>query len=193
MRPFNLLNYPSLAQQRRVFHRWWSSLAGVLVGCFLAWGGQQWQTAETLRLRQTESQLQSSWLARSLQSKDAARQQTRQRLQMAQAAHLQQIQQHQQAWMAVHDRLQKMAEGQGLRLTRLNSDAGQMALHGEVHRFETMAAARESLADQLGHSVTLQNLTTGPASQVGFVWQTTWPSLQRVPLADVDVMGKAKP
>jgi hypothetical protein len=193
MRTFNLLNHPSLAQQRRVFHRWWSSSAGVLMGCFLAWVGHQWQTSETLRLRQAESHLQSSWLARSQQTKDATQQQTRLRLQAEQATHLRQIEQHQQAWITVHDRLQDMAERQGLRLSRLSFEAGQMAVHGEFNRFETMASARESLSDQLGQAITLKNVTTGSASQVGFVWQTTWPSLQSVPLAAAGATGKAKP
>lgn len=193
MRPFNLLSYPSAARQRRLFHRWWSSLAGVVMGCLLAWGGQQWQTEETRRLRQVESQLQSSWLALTQENQDAKRQQTRQRLQAEQAAHLLKIEQHQQTWMAVHGRLQDMAQEQGLRLSRLSADAGQMALHGAVHRFEVMAAARQSLSDQLGYSVSLQHVTTGPAAQVGFVWQTTWPTLAIAPLVAGLVTGHVKP
>ena len=72
MRPFNLLSHPGLAQQRRMFHRWWTSGAGVLVGCLLAWSWQQWQMAETQRLRLAHSQLQSEWLAHTRQAKDAA-------------------------------------------------------------------------------------------------------------------------
>jgi hypothetical protein len=193
MRSFNLLSYPSLAHKRRVFHRWWSSLAGVLLGCLLAWGGQQWQSAETLRLRQAESQLQSSWLARKQETQDAKQQQTRERLQAEQAADLQKIEQHQQAWMAVHGRLQEMADEQGLRLSRLSADAGHMDLHGEVNRFEVMAAARQSLSDQLGYSVRLKNVTTGSAGQVSFVWQTTWPTLDIAPLAAAGVTGRVKP
>jgi hypothetical protein len=193
MRPLNLLNHPGLAQQRRVFHRWWSSLAGLFTGCLLAWFGQEWQTAETLQLRQAESQLQSAWLARTQETQDATRQQTRQRLESEQAAHLQQIARHQQAWMLVHERLEELAEGQGLRLSRLSSDAGQLVLHGEANRFEVMAAAQQSLSDQLGHSVTLKNVTTGPASQVSFVWQTDWPVLHSAPLAASGVTSKAKP
>jgi hypothetical protein len=193
MRPLNLLNHPGLAQQRRVFHRWWSSLAGIFTGCLLAWFWQQWQTAETLQLRQAESQLQSAWFVRSQEAKDATRQQTRQRLESEQAGHLQKIEQHQQAWMAVHERLQELAEGQGLRLSRLSSETGQLALHGEASRFEIMAAAQQSLSDQWGQSVTLKNVTIGPASKVGFVWQTDWPVLHSAPLAASGVTGKVKP
>lgn len=193
MRPFNLLNYPGQAQQRRVFHRWWSSLAGVLVGCFLAWGGLQWQSAETGRLRLAESQLQSVWLTRAQETKDATRQQTRQRLQAEQVGFLQQIAQHQQAWVSVHEHLQEMAEGQGLRLSRLSSDAGQLTLHGEANRFEVMATAQQSLSDQWGHSVKLKNVTSGPATHVSFIWDTTWPVLQSAPLGVSGETAKAKP
>jgi hypothetical protein len=192
MRPFNLLNHPGLAQQRRVFHRGWSSVAGVIVGCLLAWSVQQWQKAETLRLQLASRYLQSEWLARTQQSKDQAHQQSLQRLQVEQAAHLQQIAMHQQAWMAVHERMQEMAVG-GLRLSRLQSDTGHVAWHGEFSRFEVMAAARQSLSDQLGQNVTLKDMTTGPASQVGFVWQTTWPALLGTRLTLADPAVKAKP
>ena len=192
MRPFNLLNHPGLARRRRVFHRWWSSGAGVLVGCLLAWSGQQWQLAETLRLQLAQSQMQSEWLARTQQAKDAAQQQLRQRLQVEQAAHLQQIAMHQQAWMAVHERMQELAKG-GLRLSRLQADADHVSWHGECNRFEAMAAARQSLSEQLGQDVALKDMNTGPASQVGFVWKTTWPALLGARLTQADPVVKAKP
>ena len=192
MRPFNLLNHPGLARRRRVFHRWWSSGAGVLVGCLLAWSGQQWQLAETLRLQLAQSQMQSEWLARTQQAKDVAQQQLRHRLQVEQAAHLQQIAMHQQAWMAVHERMQELAKG-GLRLSRLQADADHVSWHGEFNRFEAMAAARQSLSEQLGQDVALKDMNTGPASQVGFVWKTTWPALLGARLTQADPVVKAKP
>lgn len=192
MRPFNLLSHPGLAQQRRVFHRWWSSLAGVLVGCLLAWGGQQWLRAETYRAQQSHRQLQSEWLSRTQHIQDVKQRQTQQRLQVEQAAHLQQIALHQEAWMAMHERLQQLAVG-GLRLSRLQSEAGHVAWHGEFNRFEAMAAARQSLSDQLGQEVSLKDVSTGPASQVNFVWQTTWPALHGARLARADATGKTQP
>lgn len=192
MRPFNLLNHPGLAQQRRVFHRWWTSLAGLLVGSLLAWAGHQWQIAETLRLQKAHNALQLASLARSQQTQEAARQQKQQRVLLAQAAHLQQIASHQQAWMAVHEHLQAMAE-RGLRLSRLKSEAGHVALHGELNRFETMAAVQQSLSERWGQDLTLQEATTGPESQVSFVWETTWPALHSGPLAPAAVIGKTQP
>lgn len=192
MRPFNLLSHPGQAQQRKVFHRCWSSVAGLLVGCLLAWLGQQWQKAETLRLQQANSQLQSAWLARTQQAQAAAQQQTRQRVQMAQAALLQKIALHQQAWMSVHERLLDMAE-EGLRLSRMQSDADHVTWHGAFKRFEDMAVARQNLSEQWGLAVSLKDLSTGPASQVRFVWESTWPVLQGVRLGQAGGVEKAKP
>lgn len=192
MRPFNLLSHPGLAQQRRVFHRWWTSGAGILVGCLLAWSWQQWQMAETQRLQLAHSHLQSEWLAQMQQAKDAAQQQLRQRMQMEQALHLQRIAMHQEAWMAVHERMQDMAKG-GLSLSRLNADADHVAWHGEFSRFEAMAAARQSLSEQLGQDLALKDMSMGPASQVGFVWQTTWPALLGARLTHAETAVKAKP
>ena len=192
MRPFNLLSHPGLAQQRRVFHRCWTSGAGVLVGCLLAWSWQQWQMAETQRLQLAHSHLQSEWLAQMQQAKDTAQQQLRQRMQMEQALHLQRIAMHQEAWMAVHERMQDMAKG-GLSLSRLNADADHVAWHGEFSRFEAMAAARQSLSEQLGQDLALKDMSMGPASQVGFVWQTTWPALLGARLTHAETAVKAKP
>ena len=189
-RPFNLLNHPGLAKQRRLFHRCWTSSAGLMLGCLLAWFGHQWQIAETRRLQQVQSEMQTARLVQMQQKKEATRQQNQQRLYNEQTVHLQEIARHQQAWMAVHEHLQEMAEGE-LRLSRLHSDAGQVALHGEVNRFEAMALARQNLSDQLGQAIALKDLTTGPASQVSFVWQTTWPALHS-PLKAA-VVGQAKP
>lgn len=192
MRPFNLLSHPGLAQQRRVFHRCWTSGAGVLVGCLLAWSWQQWQMAETQRLQLAHSHLQSEWLDQMQRAKDAAQQQLRQRMQMEQALHLQRIAMHQEAWMAVHERMQDMAKV-GLSLSRLNADADHVAWHGEFSRFEAMAAARQSLSEQLGQDLALKDMSMGPASQVGFVWQTTWPALLGARLTHAETAVKAKP
>lgn len=193
MRHLNLLNHPSRAQERRVFHRWWSSLAGVLVGSLLAWGGQQWQMAQTLHLQKAQSQLQSAWLERTQQTREATRHQAQQRWQAEQVGQLQQIARHQQAWMVLHERLQEAAQEQGLRLARLHSDAGQVELQGEMSRFEAMAAAQQSLSGHLGQAVALKNVTVGPASQVSFVWQTHGTALRGAPSDATAVTSPAKP
>jgi prephenate dehydratase len=146
--------------------------------------------AETRRLQQVQSELQTARLARMQQIKDATQQQNQQRLHTAQTAHLQQIARHQHAWMAVHERLQDMAEG-GLRLSRLHSDAGLVAMHGELNRFEAMALAQQSLSEHLGQAIALKEVSSGPASQVRFVWQTNWPALHSA--QTVANSGKAKP
>jgi len=192
MRAFNLLNHPGQAQHRKLFHRCWSSLAGVLVGCWLAWWGQQWHKAETVRLQQTHSQLQSVLLARTQEAKEAAQQHSRQRVQLAQAAQGQHIASHQQAWMTLHERLHDMAEG-GLRLSRLQSDGGHLTWHGAFKRFEAMALAQQNLSEQLGVNVRLKDLSSGPDTPVRFVWETTWPVLQGDGWVPVGVTKNAKP
>jgi hypothetical protein len=99
---------------------------------------------------------------------------------------------HQEAWMAVHERMQDMAKG-GLSLSRLNADADHVAWHGEFSRFEAMAAARQSLSEQFGQDLALKDMSMGPASQVGFVWQTTWPALLGARLTHAETAVKAKP
>jgi hypothetical protein len=75
----------------------------------------------------------------------------------------------------------------------LKSEAGQVTLHGELKRYETMAAVQHSLSERWGQELTLKEATTGPASQVSFVWETTWPALHSGPLAPAATMGKTKP
>ena len=60
MRALNVLHYPSLARQQKIFHRWWSSLAGLLLGGVMAWGWLQWQDLQTARLQQEQGLLQAS-------------------------------------------------------------------------------------------------------------------------------------
>ena len=178
MRPLNLLNYPSLARQRKVFHHWWTGLAGLLVGSAVAWGWQQWQALDTERLQQAQSPLQAAWAARMQRAKEISSQQARWRLQAEQVVHLQQIAKHQKAWMALHTALQQEAEDRGLRLQGLQAEADKIELQGQMARFEAMSDARQSLSDQLGHSFDLTSSTVGPGEALGFVWQASWPAAQ---------------
>lgn len=177
-RALNVLHYPSLARQRQRFHRWWSGLAGLLVGIALAWSGQQWQALDTERLQQAQRQLQTAWDARTQQAQEAARQQSRRRLQTEQLAHLQRIAEHQASWMALHTALQQAAEDQGLRLKSLQAEGEKIELQGTMAHFEAMRDARQSLSEQLGLTWDLASTTAGPDDALGFVWQAAWPSVQ---------------
>lgn len=176
MRPLNLLNYPSLARQRKVFHHWWTGLAGLLLGSALAWAWQQWLVQETARLQQAQTQLQAAFAARTRLAQDTRRQQTRMRRQAEYAGHLKQIAEHQTVWMALHEALQQEAGDRGLRLTRLHMEAERIELQGTMARFEAMSDARQSLSDQLPQAFALTSMSVGLAGEVSFVWQTTAPA-----------------
>lgn len=77
MRPFNLLHYPSLAQQQIVFHRCWSSLAGLWVGSVMAWVGLHWQENQIATLTQQQALLQTDLQNRTRQGQEAAQLQGR--------------------------------------------------------------------------------------------------------------------
>lgn len=178
MRALNLLNHPGLARQQRVFHRWWSSLAGLLVGASLAWGWQHWQAIETAQLQLEEGRLRGALRARQQQAQEAALQQTRLRWQAEQARQLQQIAEHQQAWVHLHDSLQLEAKDRGLRLLRLQFEAEKIELHGTMKRVGAVSEVRQSLSAQWPQPLVLTSMTVGPADDVNFVWQSQWPHLQ---------------
>ena len=177
MRTLNLLHYPSLARQQKVFHRWWSSLAGLFLGSALAWGWLQWQDIQTLGLQQTQSLLQASLTTRMQQAKEAEHGQTQRRLQAAQLVQLRQIAQHQQAWASLHKILQMEARRSGLQLDRLQSDAERIELHGRTAQVAAMTDAQQWLTEQLDHPLGLVSITTGPHAGVDFVWQTHLPTV----------------
>jgi len=172
MRPLNLLNYPSLARQRKVFHHWWTGLVGLLLGSALAWAWQQWLVQETARLQQAQTPLQAALAARTRLAQETRRQQTHMRRQAEYAGYLKQIAEHQAVWVALHEALQQEAGDRGLRLTRLQMEAERIELQGTMARFEAMSEARQNLSDQLPQAFTLTRMAVGPAGEVNFVWQT---------------------
>ena len=174
MRALNLLHYPGLARQQKVFHRWWSGLAGLLLGSALAWGSQQWQAVQTARLLQEQSHLQEALALRAQRVKEAVQLQTRSRLQAEQLGQLEQIALHQQAWVSLHEALHQ--EGHGLRLQRLQAEAEKIELQGTMARFDAMTETRQNLSDQLDQTLGLTSITVGPGEAVSFVWQALWPA-----------------
>lgn len=176
MRALNALHYPSLVRQQKVFHRWWTGLTGLFLGCGVAWGWQQWQAIQTAQLQQAQSHLQTTLTERTQWAKEAARQQTQTRLQAEQAGHLKQIAEHQQAWVALHDSLQQEAQARGLRLARLQVEAEKIEFQGIMPRFEAMSDAQQSVSAQLPNALALTSMTVAPKDEVNFVWQATWPA-----------------
>ena len=174
MRALNLLHYPGLARQNRVFHRWWSGMAGLLLGSALAWGSQQWQAVQTARLLQEQSHLQEALVVHTQQTQESVQLQTRSRLQAEQLGQLEKVAQHQQAWVSLHEALHK--EGHGLRLQRLQAEAEKIELQGTMARFDAMTETRQNLSEQLDQTLGLTSITVGPGESVSFVWQAFWPA-----------------
>ena len=183
MRALNLLNYPSLARQQKVFHRWWSSWAGLLLGGAMAWGWLQWQDLQTARLQQEESLLQVSLATRTRLAKDAVRRQAQSRLQTEQMAHLKQVAKHQQAWADLHDSLQAEARHSGLRLERLQAEAEKIEFHGTSAHVDATTHAQQRLSEQMDRPLALASITTAPHEGVSFVWQAAWPSVHGAAVA----------
>lgn len=179
-RSLNLLNHPGQARQQKVFYRWWSSLAGLVVGILLAWVWQHGLAIETAQLHQEQSRLQEALRARQQQVQEADRAQTWLRWQAEQAGQLQQIAEHQQAWMHLHESLQEEAQDRGLRLVRLQSEAEKIELHGTMQGINAESEVRQSLSAQWPHPLGLTSMTVGPAGEVNFVWHAQWPHAQAV-------------
>lgn len=179
-RSLNLLNHPGQARQQKVFYRWWSSLVGLVVGILLAWVWQHGLAIETAQLHQEQSRLQEALRARQQQAQEADRAQTWLRWQAEQAGQLQQIAEHQQAWMHLHESLQEEAQDRGLRLVRLQSEAEKIELHGTMQGINAESEVRQSLSAQWPHPLGLTSMTVGPAGEVNFVWHAQWPHAQAV-------------
>jgi hypothetical protein len=179
-RSLNLLNHPGQARQQKVFYRWWSSLAGLVVGILLAWVWHHGLAIETAQLHQEQSRLQEALRARQQQAQEADREQNRLRWQAEQAGQLQQISEHQQAWVRLHESLQEEARDRGLRLVRLQSEAEKIELHGAMQGVDAVSEVRQSLSAQWPHPLGLTSMTVGPAGEVNFVWQAQWPRVQAV-------------
>ncbi len=174
MRALNLLHYPSQARQKKVFHRCWTSLAGVLLGGVLAWSWLHWLDLQTEQLQQEQKRLQTSLASRTQMAKDAARRHTQSRVHAEQLAHVRQVAQHQQAWVALHESLQTQARQSGLRLERLQVESEKIELQGTGVHVEAITQAQQKLSDQLDHPLALTSITATPTAGVGFILQAKW-------------------
>jgi hypothetical protein len=188
MRALNLLHYPSLAREQKLFHRSWSSLAGLLVGGCMAWGWAHWQENQTHVLRQEQSRLQAELQTRTRQGQAAEQGLVQTRLQAEQMLQLNQIAQEQQVWQSLHEGLQTEAQHSGLRLESLQAMAGKMVLQGSLPDVRAVTDVRQRLSEPLQQPLGLSRMTVGPKSQVNFDWEAPWsvglpstPSLAKLP------------
>lgn len=191
MHSLNLLHYPSLARKQKVFHRCWSSLAGLLVGGCMTWAGLYWQENQTITLQQEQFQLQADLKIRTRMDQEANQLKDQMRLHSAQIVELNKIAQDQKIWQILHKGLQSEALQSGLRLERLQAMAGKIALHGSVPDVRAVTDVRQRLSESLQHPLGLSSMTVGSNNQVNFVWHAPWseglsstrPPLSKLPRA----------
>jgi hypothetical protein len=182
MPDFNLLHYPTLDRQQSLRRQWRSGLVGAFLGIALAGSAVAWWSWQTEQLQQTRQSVQAQWVERKRQTD--LRQQQRQQDQSVQQqlAQLSLLQSRQQAWLLLQSSVMEEAQSQGLRLQRLQVEAGRVEIQGQAPSAQVMSDAAQRLSDRWGQPLHLLSLEALPASEaaskgVSFVWQGTWPGL----------------
>ena len=132
MLPFNLLQYPALASQRRKFHRRWTSLTGLLVGSLLCFG--LISMAQEKRVQRVQEGLGLQSRLEQVQKQLAAEkvQQVQQNIWLQQDARIKALSAQQRRWEALHQALLHEAGPHSVQLLRLQLDAQTLELHGQA-------------------------------------------------------------
>lgn len=183
---FNLLRYPMQARQRRMRWRWGSASVGLLVGVCTGGLALQWLGEDMAALGAERDRLQ----AQNLQDQARLQQDKARRDEMAlrqrQHSQLSLVQQHQQAWLRLHQAILQATAHDGWLLERLQVDGERLELQGRIRDVRSLAAAQRRLSDALQSPLTLVSLLSSPAEgpdrRVGemghvFVWQGAWPAV----------------
>jgi hypothetical protein len=197
---WNLLNFPSLHQQRRRRHRVITTLVGLALGALLAEGTRYGLDGSLQRLREQQQRLQQEWHEHSENLKHRRQQNVALEKRHQQAQHLAQIAQQHQAWAALNQALRGEMQEASWRLLRLQLESGRLELQGWSRDFESLSAARQTLMGHLqSHIPHAQPASEMPSDLVRqtrvstrgggaagasegmdleFVWVTAWPALQ---------------
>jgi len=189
MMGFNLLQYPSLASQRRRFHSRWTFLSGLLVGGLLAFGLISLVEQERLQREQEIAGLQAR--LKQVQNQQAADKvrQTQQTTWLQQDARIQLLSEQQRRWEALHQALLHEAGPDSVQLLRLQLDVQTLELHGQAKDVQRMAQARARLSQTLSEPpidtalalLSLVNVAgaegVAPQAPVEFIWQADWPQV----------------
>lgn len=187
---WNLLNYPTLHQQRRRRQRTITTLAGLAAGASMAAATFQGLNTSLQDLRAQQGHLQAQWLQASQAMKREQQEVAARDAHRQQAQHLQHIMQQHQAWAALYEALLSQAQDGSWRLSRLQLASGTLELGGWSRDFEHLNAAREKLMTHLqGH---LPAPSPVPATQapVDLVRQTSLVTRVEPSLGGaVDAMG----
>lgn len=189
MTPFNLLQYPALASQRRRHHRRWTSLTGWVVGSLAGLGLVAVLKAQHVQLQRERDELQSRWdQVQASLSADKARQVLHQNWQQ-QTVRVQQLSAQQRTWAALHQTLLEVAGPESVQLLRMQLDAQTLELHGQALDMQRMVQAQMRLPKldagaNFDKAWTLVNLVNTPEASrtplqppLEFVWQTAWTQL----------------
>lgn len=189
MMPFNLLQYPALASQRRRFHSRWTSLSGLFVGSLMAFGLISGVQEKRLQWEQEGALLQSS--LRQVQNQRAAdkARQVQQNTWQQQDARVKALSAQQRRWEALHQALLQEAGPDSVQLLRLQLDAQTLELHGQAKDVKRMAQARARLSKplsepQMDAAWMLISMVNAPELEgvairapLEFVWQAAWPQM----------------
>jgi Tfp pilus assembly protein PilN len=177
----NLLRFPTLERQQQSRRRWLFIGAGLVLGGVLAAGGLSVLARQTEQLKLQTQRVQNQ-LA---ESKRAA--QTRQQQQMhlqlvgQQLRQLTHLKSQQEAWVEMQSSLLDVIPGQGVRLQRLQVEAGRIYLQGHAAHVPAMSLVAQMLAERWGTPLHLQSLETDGAatgaSAFSFAWQGQWSAL----------------
>lgn len=175
----NLLNYPTLERQQRLRRQGRAGGLGAAAGAVMAGValyGMSWQTdGVDAQKKALQAQLDER------QRKGQARQQRQAQNQELQQVltQLGQMQTHQQAWTHVLSGLQEVLPQQGLRLQRLQVEAGRIDAQGLAPDAASITRAAQPLSERWGVPLILQSLETDAsnAQGVSFAWQASWPAL----------------
>ncbi|MGV0961508.1 MAG: hypothetical protein ACOYB1_16915 [Limnohabitans sp.] len=179
---FNLLHYPMLDRQARARRQWRVGWTGVLVGGVLAACAVQWASRQTEQLLQTRQGLQAELNARKRQVEVRQQQALQNQSIGQQLTQLMQLQNQLQAWALLQSAVLQEAQGQGLRLQRLQVESGRFEIHGHAPTVQAMSRAAQRLSERFGLPLHLSSLEAvasdhAVSTAVSFVWQGTWPGL----------------
>jgi hypothetical protein len=175
----NLLRYPTLERQQRRRRQGRAGLLGAGAGalmagaalCAMSWQTDTWM-AETQTLQARLDERQRKVIAGQQQQAE------NQKLQLV-LAQLSPLQTHQPAWQQFQRGLQEALPQHGLRLQRLQVEAGRIEMYGQAQDTQAIGRAAQSLSERWAVPLSLQSLEAdaSKAPSVSWAWQAHWPAL----------------
>ena len=192
MAHFNLLRFPTLEREQKQRQQWQTAGLGALLGALLAGSVLAVQCFETDQLVAQTQGLRSQLAERQRLAHTRQEQQVQNQLIRQQLSQLEQLQSQQQAWVLLHRGLLEVPPHHGIRLQRLQVEAGQLDLQGQAASAQAVSSVAQMLAERWGVPLNLQSLESDGAARdaaaLSFAWQCQWPAL-----LNAVAPGKAKP